>query len=602
MSSRSLAQSILALSLAGTLAAQATVFEGAPGGVGNVLVFAAPGQAPAHPAQLQGIQLLSVDACGRSEMLKFLPSQPLLLSDIPLASRIALPQGQGSLYRYSRTVPAGKEFGFFVVRPDAQATFLAAFPGTGLQGTTDPIQGAVGVSADGQCVLVGTTVAAGGDLFEIDVPTGVVHSITQGFAPQEFLSQGLLLLDTWGVALTARGPLRFARGGGAPERVPLAPVRAGAAVLGQNRLGSPLSSVPAYIGPGLVASADGSTVAVVAGESATQAHVFAFHSSGPAVCVTDTPAAVVDPGFLPQSPAGPNLALAPDGSRAAWKVTGVSGEIFSRRVPGSVVPAPVQITGDLNFTDTLNDTGVIAFFDPNSVFLLVGERNGAGGIENADIYRATFTNGNMALSNMSNTSGDTTVPFTSKGNLETTDGVHVFPDRSGSLYFIPGSSGQGTLSRLDYGTGLVDVVRTGVSAMTFIERGVGGLVVGIVHDSPVQRELLFVPSDKTQPVQTMGMFALSETFGDVDVSSLGLFAGTINVVGGRMLGTYQLPAGPDNLFSATPRSFGPVLGFDPVGSVLASVTSGQTTAFFAWSGSATSIFPTSGASGFILPR
>src|ERR1700752_4871264 len=92
--------SVLALALAGVASAQATVFRAPPGLKGDVLVFPAPEAIPSLPAELQGIVLLPIDAVGRYAFREFQPDQPRLVTDGPLASRIRLPQNQGSLYRY----------------------------------------------------------------------------------------------------------------------------------------------------------------------------------------------------------------------------------------------------------------------------------------------------------------------------------------------------------------------------------------------------------------------------------------------------------------------------------------------------------------------
>src|SRR5262245_27825067 len=117
--------SVLAMAMAGVASAQATVFRGPPGLKGDVLVFPAPEATPSHPAELQGIVLLPVDAAGRSAFRKFQPDQPHLVSDLPLASRILLPQNQGSLYRYRRDRKGGgADFGYFMVHANGLASFL----------------------------------------------------------------------------------------------------------------------------------------------------------------------------------------------------------------------------------------------------------------------------------------------------------------------------------------------------------------------------------------------------------------------------------------------------------------------------------------------
>lgn len=592
---------LVPLLLAGAIGAQATVFEGTPGAVGDVLVFLTPGSVHTRPAALQDIQLLPIDAVGRTTFTQFQAGQTRLLSDVPGASRLLLPQGKGCLYRYRRDTLGGAQFGYFVVGADGQARALASFAGTGPQGTDDPIPEPIGVSAQGEAFLVATTLEAGGDLHEVRLD-GTSSLITASMPAIDVLPQGLILLPSWGAALTSSGPVRFVRGPNRPMLVPLRP-KSAAGGLGHNPGVPPRAPRLAYWGDGLVASADGNTLGVVAGTSASTAHVFTFRATGEAVCVNDTPAPIQGPGFATQS--GPNLALSPNGARAAWKtLDALGGECFSRKVPTAATPAEVQITADANFTDTLNDTGVLAFFDPDSVVLLVGEPNGAGGIENGDFYRARFPvgGGALQLTNLTNTSGDGLAPFDEKGDLETSDGIYQIPGELGTVFHVPGSSGQGFLMRMDAATGTVDVLRSGVDQLQFVERVGAGFVAGILHDQPAQRELVYVPFDHALGATSLGFFASTTTFGATAGNAQGLFGSIIGISGGEQLGRLQLPAGSATIQYPTPLVYGPTLGFDPNGNLLATVQLGSSTFHFSWLASGKSaVYQTNGATGMVLP-
>ena len=191
MTARSLIRLALALSLAPTLAgAQATVFRSTDGVRGDVWVYPGLGQTATHPAELQGIQLMLLDATGRSAFTQFQSNQARLKSDIPFGTRLILPHGQGSLYRYRKDGIGSSEFGYFVVRSNGMAAFLASFAGTGQVGSVDPIPNPVALSEEGDAMLLATTRAAGGDLFEIELATGAVHLITPGLPPLQVLPQG----------------------------------------------------------------------------------------------------------------------------------------------------------------------------------------------------------------------------------------------------------------------------------------------------------------------------------------------------------------------------------------------------------------------------
>ncbi len=593
MTPRSLFWLALAPLLAGALTAQATVFKGPQGGTGDVWVYPGIGGSATRPPELQGIVLLEVDAAGRSPLTQFQPDQPRLKRDLPLASRILLPQGQGSLYRYKREHAGGADYGYFVVRPNGLAEPLASFPGSGPLGLDDPIPNPVALSGQGDALLTATTRAAGGDLFEIELASGTVHTLTSALAPLEVLPQGLILLPTWGAAITRSGALRFARQGNA-ARVRLEPNWKQAA------LGSPVRALT-HFGNGLVASADGGTVAVIGGVSPSEAHVFAFGPSGAAVCVNESPAPILDPGFGTQS--APQLALSPNGQRAAWKVAdAISGEVFSRRV--SLLPSQleVHVTADQSFTDTLNDTGVIAFFDLNKVGMLVGEPNGAGGIENADLYQVTFPANNSAptFENVSNTSGDGVAPFLVKGDIETSDGFYQVPGQPRFVYFVSGSSGQGKIIYLDAATRTSQLVRDGIAQLDFVEHAGTNFVLGLLHDQPHQRELIARPFDPALPSTSLGIFPGAQTLARTAGNAAGVFTGILNVGALQQLGQVSVPSGLGNLFGSTTQ-FGPMLGFDGSGAVLTSIQTSTRTLFVSWKlGGSLGLYDQS-ALGLVLP-
>jgi len=610
MNTRSLLRLALAVLPAGALTAQATVFQGTPGGTGDVWVYSAPGRPPSRPSALQGITLLPVDATGRTEFTEFFADQPRLRTDIPGAARVHLPQNKGSLYRFRKErTGGGADFGYFVVRDDGMASFLLAVPGTGPTGTDDPIPDPVSLTGDGKGMLFSTEVAAGGDLFELALDTGVVSSPTASVGPLDIPPHNLMLLDTWGTALTTRGPVRFDRGASTIQAVPLLVPKVGQGHLGQNQLTTVLLHRPGYLAPGIVRSADGTTVAVVAGAVETAAHIFTFGRTGPSTRVNDVPAPIPGAGYLPGSQSGPLLALSANGSRVAWKTNVVdpqthalSGECFSRRVPTVVVPDEVQITGDDNFTDTLDETGVIAFFDPDSVFLIVGERNGANGVEHGDVFRARIGGGSLALTNVSNTSGDVVAPFEEKGDIETADGVFLIPDGSGWTYFVPGSSGQGKIIRLDTTTGISTVLRTGVDEVDFVEVAGDNFLYGILNDSPALRELVKVPFDHSAPATSLGLFQFGEIVLRRNVHPAGRFVGVQAVPGGQRVGLLDLNTDSIDVLTNQPLTYGPTVGFAGSGAALASVDSGLASYVFSWTGPKSFVlYPTGGARAFVLP-
>jgi len=598
MPTRSLFRLAAALSLTALGQAQVTVFRGPAGGVGNVWTRPS-GQTGMRPPELQGIQLLPVDVASRAAFTQFQPGETRLETDVPGASRLVLPLGKGSLYRYRRSHAGGVDFGYFVVRASGVAEPLATFPGTGPNGAVDPIPNPVAVARDGGALLVATTLAAGGDLFELELATGSVRALSAGLPPLDVLPRGVALQPDWGAAVTTRGVFRFVRGSGQALIVPLHP-RARPGALGGNP-SAPVATSLTHFGNGIATSADGSTMAIIAGTAPAQMHVFTFRLGGQAICVNDVPAAITDPGFGTQ--AGPTLALSPEGGRAAWKtIDPVSGEIFSRQVSALPTPPEVQLTADAHFTDTLNDTGVIAFFDRDSVMMIVGEPNGAGGIEKGDIYRVTFPlgGGQPAFSNLSNTSGDAVAPFDFKGDLETSDGIYQIPGQTGSVYFVDGSSGQGQVYRLNGTTGQVSLVRNGVAQLDFIERAGSSFVLGILHDQPAQRELLRIPFDHAQPTATLGLFGATTLFPAHAGSPAGIFTATFTTGGAQRIFQFDLASGT-GLALPNILPFGPVLGFDGNGAVLASFSLAGASFAFSWVPGGGELYPAVPLGSIVLP-
>jgi hypothetical protein len=209
----------------------------------------------------------------------------------------------------------------------------------------------------------------------------------------------------------------------------------------------PLSIAPPWFGPDVVRSADESTVAFLAGADATQARVLTCRRIGAAVLASDRPMNIPNAGFLPEDRTGPALALSIDGSWVIWRATGGSEECFARETrPGT--RAPVQhLTGPANFDNTLNDTGVIAFFGAASAVLAAG-RNQTNGIGRADLYRIDLASpSGFTVQNLSVTSGITQPPF-DYGALNTADGLYQVPGATpGFVMLVSAGAGRDAVDR-----------------------------------------------------------------------------------------------------------------------------------------------------------
>jgi len=571
------AAALLALPLISALASgQSSYFDGLPGLAGDVVLLN-PGEI--RPAQLQGIQLLALDAVGRTPLTGLLPGAVVRRTDIPGAARLHLPEEAGSLYKYRR----GSTYGYFLVGPSGLASPLLELPGTGFFGTTDPLPGRVAVDPRGSGVLVSSSRSAGGDLWEIDLGTGNATNRTDALGPLEVGRNGLVLLDTWGLAATSTGVLRFARLPGATAEA------------------VPLPGSPSWIGPDVVRSADGSTVAFLAGAGPDRALVFVCQSSGTARQVSDQPRFIPGAGFLPEEDSGPFLALSTDGSWAAWRAGGTSGECFARETGLGPRPPEQHLTGPAHFDNTLNDTGVIAFFDPDSVVLVAG-RDASAGITRSDLYRLDLSTSGPTVRNLTGTSGIFQPPY-DYGQIETRDGLFQVPDPAGA-FLVHDDSGSGRL--LWVGLNGSSTLLSGVKSLDSVTVAGTHVVVEATRPPGFQDplrdslSLVQIPPGGSAPIIVPLPDGCHLT-GIVGSRPRSLYAGVLEFQGGGRLGRVPIPSPSGFAIAPTLHSFGPTVGISLDGSVLATVQRGSEWTAFAWSDLGVQLLRTSRVAGFLLP-
>ncbi len=256
----------------------------------------------------------------------------------------------------------------------------------------------VAVAPDGQRALVCTTLGAGGNVWLLDLATGV---------PTE-LTSTLPSLSVDGISLRLGPDTAWFVASGQLYRVDLP-------------AGLP-AAVPLPLGPGeilqgeLAMSRDGHTVAVVSELTPLSRRLFIVSHTG---TVTEAPGGPAD-FDLPSYPsiAGPLLVLSDDGSCVAWRRTVLVKELFTfaSAQPGSVQ----QVTADAQFTDTLDIVGVLGFIGPTVLSFFAGEAPGPlepdVALGSADLYITDVTSG--ATSNVSLTSGEALPPFLTAGEIE----------------------------------------------------------------------------------------------------------------------------------------------------------------------------------------
>jgi len=583
------------LVLVTTAPADVTIFEETSPGTGNVVVYDETGVSPSvRPPELQGIQLLALDFVGRTHLEELLPEKPRLREDIPGAARILLPAGQGSLYRFRRDEGGGAVFGFFLVGADGAARSLWELPGTGTLGVEDPIATRVAIDPAGTGFLVGTTIAAGGNLVEMS-DDGTVIDRTPAFGPLGFQVGGVTLLSGWGVGLTGSAVLRFGReGGGSASGVRF-----------------PGAAPPAFFEGSLVASANGKRMAFVAGDAPTAAHVWVIAPAGSAKQVTTSPAQLSGAGFLPDHPAGPTLALSPDGKTCAWRTEGASRECHVQLVRTTLQPS-FQITADARFTDTLDDTGVLAFISAHVLILMVGEQGGFGDIEGGDFYRlemgghARFVVGagsTASLSNLSGTSGDMLVPFLSQGEIDTELGLQRIPGTSSILVPLEQSGGTGSLHRFDWRLGSFETLVTDVHSVEFVQSAGDHLILGLRRSlADDRRELYRLPAARGSVPGLLTSFPADTEFGRCASRLDGTVAFVTQQGLDEWAGRVHLPTGTSELLSNQPQTYGPAQGFAPDGSLVTTIVLlNGNSLFVVWHHAGTESFLTQPVPGYLLP-
>jgi hypothetical protein len=347
------------------------------------------------PATLaaSGLSFLPLDLAGAVGRERFLADHPHPVSGAP-AAHIALPDG-GDLY----LVSASGFSALLQLRADGSIRAPLALPEMG----APALQDRLAVAQDASRALALTPAAAGGQVWLADL-TGAAPRLLSppGAAPAEASS---LRVSSARAAFVAGGVLHVADLSVAAAAAPV-----------------PLGAPGDVTLPELVLSADGLAVAALtqAPGGARQVHV--VDRNGHASTITPTPGAYDTPHL--QSPFGPWLALAPDGSELAFRgVVGASAELFVRPVPQPV--APVQVTADVNYIDTIDNVGVLGYALPGKLIFMAGELGGAfslGALDAADAYTVTtLPGGTLALGNATQTSGDLAAPFTAPGDLELID-------------------------------------------------------------------------------------------------------------------------------------------------------------------------------------
>jgi len=369
------------------------------------------------PASLTGVtvELLPLDVTGRAEPTDDAEGAARRRPVGANAHALELPGGLGSLYRLRRRSGATEFEALMFVPTDGIPRIVLELPALSTGG--DTFAPTVAVGADGRRILVATTVAAGGDLVDVDLATGVRRNRTGLTPPLDVAEESMFVGDGVAFAVASDGIWRFAPEGAA-QATPVG-------VLG---------AAPALWTRHAAISANRRHGVALAGASASELVPYVFGAAGPAAPAATAPTAASGAGYAPDSTFGPFLAITDDGETVGWRAeTTPAGapepvhDVFvARAAQGAPPNSP---SGDLLLLDTLNEIGRVLSVRIGAIAYFAGEPNdpSEGGLESADLFEATV-NGRGAvdrLRNVTGTSGQLTPPFLSPTAIPTLTPLRV---------------------------------------------------------------------------------------------------------------------------------------------------------------------------------
>lgn len=344
-----------------------------------------------------GVSFLPVELAGAAASDRLRMDRPTLQGVGELAPHVQLPGG-GSLYR----IGWNTDTALLHVDPDGVPSVVLSVGGPSALSTR------ICVSSGGNRALVATTLAAGGDVFAVDLAAGTALCLTAGSAP--------LVVDDGSLRLSSQAAWFVA--GGVLYRAPLLPPGA-AQPASAAAMGGPVLSE-------LAAATAADCVAAVVGPPDDLRRIVVVPLVGAPVLVTPTPGDYDLPSYA--DPLGPFLALSPEGVFIAYReLIGDTEELFVKDV---LLPAPeLHVTIEPQFPVYIDNVGILGFSGPKRLCFFAGDSNisGVSGQElmaSADMYMADFsTPGQPVYSNLTQTNGQSVPPFTQPATLTFAEAV-----------------------------------------------------------------------------------------------------------------------------------------------------------------------------------
>jgi hypothetical protein len=383
--------------------------------------FVSEAAAGATPVTLlAGVEFLPLEITGRTlqQELDSTRSRRVVRNGL---TRVELPDG-GRVLAYCRD--SGATYGYLLVRGNGAASVLLELPG--LAGQT-PFADRIGVSPDGHWGVASSAAATTLYLLRLD---GTTYASTG--TPARVLNLPSLVEVT--TIMPGRSHVFFA---GDDERMRRCAMADGGALEDV----SPPPIAGARLKSELAMSGDGSAVVFLYGVQPSFSLWMVGHSGGPRR-INAPIAKYEEPGYLPETAAGPRLLLNFDGTRLMYTDATLRDEIFVHDTTGTT--ATTHITGDHNFQPYIG----IGIFPTFAAAVLV---LGVGDPDRFDVFAATT--GELPVLNLSRTNGNLTRPFGSGGLVPqavtvSPSGAVLIADRplGGALRLLRIESGLGQLT------------------------------------------------------------------------------------------------------------------------------------------------------------
>ncbi len=457
-------------------------------GAGTYDLWSAIEETGAAALQIKDIDFLPIRAVGQRAVDALRLDRPSTAGVGSAAPSIRLPK-RGSLYRVRRDTRTG------ILHVDASglARMVLEVPDVG--GQPSLLDG-LGVSWRGDNALVATTVAAGGDIYMLDlVGLGSTKLLSANVGPLA-IDADSLRVSRRAAWLTADGDLWCATDPAS------------------GNLSLKLPLVPGDALPELVQSRNGESVAVYYEEAPGERRLVVASRNGGTTVITKQASDYSLPGL--DDPLGPWVALSPDGGMVAFMTRESpwhgkwSHEIFVREV-GSAQPV-LKVTEEPSFPVYIDNVGVLGFVHDRVLTFFAGDEFLSGipaedGVGAADWFAADFKGGKTqpVVKNLTGTSGDPVPPFDQPGQLSFKE---VLVDPLAERFLLTGAPVAGAADFLvstaidpdDWDTTAQELLTGVVGDVQLVGAGSEVLVVSPDHGDDCEDELavdLLRPLDDT---------------------------------------------------------------------------------------------------------